>query len=103
MGRRDDHGNKLDSRTRARLKALSRIRQRSQHWLMKEAIERYLDREESAADQTRDPLEGLDELTIAGNSAAHGATVRASVAQWAIEYAPKVLAVLDDQLESAEG
>ena len=40
---------------------------------------------------------------VPGNSAAHGPTVQASVAQWAIEYAPKVLAVLDDHLESAEG
>ena len=43
-------------------------------------------------------LEGLDELIIAGNHAAHGAVVQTSVAQWAIEYGPKVLAVLDDRL-----
>jgi hypothetical protein len=48
-------------------------------------------------------LEGLDELINAGNRAAHGATVQDSVAQWAIEYGPKVLAVLDDQLHSATG
>jgi hypothetical protein len=44
-------------------------------------------------------LEGLDELIIAGNHAAHGAVVQNSVAQWAIEYGPKVLAVLDDHLK----
>jgi hypothetical protein len=43
-------------------------------------------------------LAGLDELIIAGNRAAHGAVVQNSVAQWAIEYGPKVLAVLDDHL-----
>jgi hypothetical protein len=48
-------------------------------------------------------LEGLDKLIDAGTRAAHGATVQAPVAQWAIEYAPKVLAVLDDHLESARG
>jgi hypothetical protein len=40
-------------------------------------------------------LQGLDELIMAGNDAAHGATVQDSGAQWAIEYGPKVLAVLD--------
>jgi hypothetical protein len=38
---------------------------------------------------------GLDQLIMAGNDAAHGATVQTSVAQWAIEYGPEVLAVLD--------
>ena len=44
-------------------------------------------------------LRGLDDLIGAGNSAAHGATVQDSVAQWAIDYGPKVLAVLDDHLK----
>jgi len=48
-------------------------------------------------------LQGLDELIIAGNNAAHGATVQASVAQWAIDFGPKVLAVLDDRLASSSG
>ena len=39
-------GVKLDEETRDRLKRLGRIKDRSSHWLMKEAIGRYLDAEE---------------------------------------------------------
>ena len=39
-------GVKLDGETRARLKKLGDTRRRSSHWLMKEAIARYLDTEE---------------------------------------------------------
>ena len=55
--------------------------------------------------QVIDPeaLSGLDELIMAGNRAAHGARVEASVAQWAIDYGPRVLAVLDDLLKAPDG
>lgn len=39
-------GVKLDDETRARLKQLGELKQRSMHWLMKDAIHRYLDAEE---------------------------------------------------------
>ena len=39
-------GVKLDGETRERLKQLGDTRQRSTHWLMKEAIGRYLETEE---------------------------------------------------------
>lgn len=39
-------GIKMDEATRARLKALGRLKDRSPHWLMKRAIREYLDREE---------------------------------------------------------
>jgi predicted transcriptional regulator len=39
-------GVKLDDETRARLQKLGELKQRSPHWLMKEAIHRYLDVEE---------------------------------------------------------
>jgi len=39
-------GIKLDEDTRVRLKALGAAKQRSPHWLMREAIREYLDREE---------------------------------------------------------
>lgn len=53
--------------------------------------------------QILDPqaCQGLNELINAGNNAAHGATVQDSVAQWAIDYGPKILAVLDDRLDSS--
>ena len=40
-------GIKLDSETRSRLKNLSEIKRRSSHWLMKEAIQQFLDSEEA--------------------------------------------------------
>lgn len=39
-------GVKLNEETRERLKRLGEVRQRSSHWLMKEAVARYLDTEE---------------------------------------------------------
>jgi hypothetical protein len=42
---------------------------------------------------------GLKELIYAGNSAAHGAYVQAGVAEWAIDFGPKILAALDSQLK----
>ena len=39
-------GVKLDEETRSRLRRLGEAKNRSAHWLMKDAIERYLDREE---------------------------------------------------------
>ena len=41
-------GVKLDERTRDRLKILGEARRRSPHWLMREAIREYLEREEAA-------------------------------------------------------
>jgi predicted transcriptional regulator len=51
-------GVKLDSETRARLRKLGEVRHRSTHWLMREAIRRYLEVEEryeqeKAEDQAR--------------------------------------------------
>jgi hypothetical protein len=45
-------------------------------------------------------ISGLEELVRAGNSAAHGATVEPTVAQWAIDYGPVVLASLDEKREA---
>ena len=42
---------------------------------------------------------GLDQIINAGNHAAHGAYVEPSVAEWAIEYGPSVLNVLDNHLK----
>lgn len=39
-------GVKLDEKTRARLKKLGQAKQRSTHWLMKDAIVRYVESEE---------------------------------------------------------
>lgn len=42
---------------------------------------------------------GLQEVVIAGNQAAHGATVEPSLADWAIEFGPKIIDALDQILE----
>jgi predicted transcriptional regulator len=41
-------GVKLDDETRLRLKNLGDARQRSAHWIMREAIKEYLDKEEES-------------------------------------------------------
>ncbi len=47
----------------------------------------------------RDPvLSGLQELVMFGNQAAHGADVDPQAASWAVDYAPSVLAALDEAL-----
>jgi len=78
-------GVKLDSRTRARLKALSRIRQRSQHWLMKEAIERYLDREESSEQMKRETLERWERYETTGDHISDK-TIEAWLESWGTEH-----------------
>ena len=42
---------------------------------------------------------GLQKVVIAGNQAAHGATVDPSLADWAIEFGPKIIHALDEILE----
>jgi hypothetical protein len=46
-------------------------------------------------------LSGVRELIMFGNSAAHGAQVERAAAEWALDYAPEVLRVLDRALEGA--
>ncbi len=46
-------GVKIDTQIRDRLHALGKLKQRSPHWLMRQAIVRYLDEEEAA--QRRKP------------------------------------------------
>jgi predicted transcriptional regulator len=48
---------KLDDETYERLKALGAARKRTPHWLMKEAILQFLDREEEADAIRRDTLD----------------------------------------------
>jgi predicted transcriptional regulator len=51
---------KLDPGTKARLQRLADSRRRSQHWLMLEAIEQYVDREERREQLRRDALARWD-------------------------------------------
>ncbi len=74
-------GIKLDVRTRARLKALSRARDRSQHWLMKTAIESYLDREEEAERIKQDTLERWERYEMSGEQI-DSTTIEAWLKTW---------------------
>jgi hypothetical protein len=47
-------------------------------------------------------LSGLQELIQAGNNAAHGASVEPSIASWALDYGPQVLAILDAKLKEVQ-
>jgi len=64
-------GIKLDDETRDRLKALAEARRRSAHWLMKEAIGQYLQREEEIERRNRDADAAWDEYRVTGKSVSH--------------------------------
>lgn len=51
---------KIDEATKARVKRLADARQRSSHWLMREAITQYLDREEKREAFRRDTLKAWE-------------------------------------------
>ena len=59
---------KLDDATYSRLKALGESRQRAPHWLMKEAIKQFLDREEAAESRKKDTLERIARFEKTGES-----------------------------------
>jgi predicted transcriptional regulator len=62
---------KLDDETYARLKALGEARKRSPHWLMKEAIQQFLDREEEAEHIRRDTLKRWERYETTGEMVTH--------------------------------
>lgn len=72
---------KLDDVIYDRLKVLGEMRQRSPHWLMKEAIRQYLDREEIAERIRRDTLQRLAQFETDGKTISHDA-VDAWLASW---------------------
>jgi predicted transcriptional regulator len=47
---------KLDSRTKQRVQRLASARRRSAHWIMREAIEQYVEREEKREQLRQDAL-----------------------------------------------
>ena len=66
-------GVKLDEETRDRLKALAEARRRSAHWLMKEAINQYLEREEDIEQRNREADEAWAEYRKTGQFMSHEA------------------------------
>ncbi len=57
---------KLDDEIKARLQRLAEARRRSQHWLMREAIEQYVDREERRERLRQDALAAWAEYQESG-------------------------------------
>ena len=64
-------GVKLDEETRARLEQLGKLRQRSAHWLMKKAIERYLDCEEAFEREKQQDMARWEEYQLTGEHLSH--------------------------------
>jgi predicted transcriptional regulator len=77
-------GVKLEEELRARLKMLGETRQRSAHWLMKEAIRQYLDREEEQERRNREADAAWEEYQETGQYASHDA-VSAWLDTWGTE------------------
>jgi predicted transcriptional regulator len=57
---------KLDSEVKERLRRLAGTRKRSAHWLMREAISQYVDREEKRESFKREALEAWEEYQRTG-------------------------------------
>ena len=64
-------GVKLDEKTRERLKSLGALKRRSSHWLMREAIRQYLDREEEIEARNREADEAWEEYLRSGRFVGH--------------------------------
>ena len=56
----------IDQETRDRVKRLADARQRTPHWMMKEAIHQYLDREEKREAFHQETLKAWDEVESTG-------------------------------------
>lgn len=72
---------KLDDALYDRLKVLGESQQRSPHWLMKEAIRQFIDREEASQQIRRETLERLAQYEQDGKSISHD-VVDAWLATW---------------------
>lgn len=57
---------KIDEETKARLKRLAEARHRTSHWLMREAITQYVDREEKREAFRQDTLKAWEEYRATG-------------------------------------
>ncbi len=66
-------GVKLDEETRDRLKSLGAARQRSTHWLMREAIREYLDKEETIEARNREADAAWADYRRSGGFVSHEA------------------------------
>lgn len=64
-------GIKLDNSVRERLKELGKLKQRSPHWLMKTAIEQFLEQEERYEREKREDMERWQQYQMTGRAVPH--------------------------------
>jgi predicted transcriptional regulator len=57
---------KIDEETKTRLKTLAAARDRTPHWLMREAITQYVDREEKREALRQDTLQAWEQFQATG-------------------------------------
>jgi predicted transcriptional regulator len=74
-------GVKLDPETRQRLKALGETKRRTAHWLMREAINQYLAREEAALRRQQETRESWEHYKATSEYLSHEAMM-AWLATW---------------------
>jgi len=77
-------GIKLDETLHTRLKALGTAKERTPHWLMKAAIEEYVEREETYEREKREDMERLQRYKLGGHTIPHE-TVSEWLASWGSE------------------
>lgn len=77
-------GVKLDETLHARLKALSAVKKRTPHWLMKAAIEEYVTREETYEREKLEDMERWQRYKMTGH-AIPAETVDAWLTSWGSE------------------
>lgn len=63
---------KIDAETRERVKRLAEARQRSPHWLMREAINQYVEREEKRESFRQDAITAWNDYRATGLHATAG-------------------------------
>jgi predicted transcriptional regulator len=64
-------GVKVDEATRARLKALAKAKNRSPHWVMKEALAEYLTREEQKERERQEDQARWERYVLTGEAVHH--------------------------------
>lgn len=64
-------GVKLSPEQRVRLQSIASLKHRSSHWLMKEAIQQYIEREEAAELFRKETLAGWEEYQQTGQHLTH--------------------------------
>ena len=64
---------KLDDETRDRLKQLAETKQRTTHWLMREAIKQYVNQEEQRESLRQDAMQAWEAYQSTGQHVSHHA------------------------------